>query len=155
MRFAICLTTGDPASAARLAADAEAAGWDGVFTFDAIAIPGVELWVVGAWPSERSMRRAIRWDGILPQPLASGGTSHDLTPATLTDVVAWIGRERPRDAGPFDVVVQGTTPPDPAEAGAVVRPWRDAGATWWVEAPWQGATVESLRDRIVAGPPEP
>jgi hypothetical protein len=29
----------------------------------------------------------------------------------------------------------------------------DAGATWWIEADWQGASVDSLRRRIEAGPP--
>ena len=49
MRYGIVLTTGDPRPAADLAAEAEAAGWDGVFTFDAIAIgpvPMFDPWVV-------------------------------------------------------------------------------------------------------------
>jgi alkanesulfonate monooxygenase SsuD/methylene tetrahydromethanopterin reductase-like flavin-dependent oxidoreductase (luciferase family) len=28
--------------------------------------PGIPVWVVGLWPSERSMRRVIRYDGFLP-----------------------------------------------------------------------------------------
>jgi len=43
MRFAIVLSTGDP-RAADLAQEAEAAGWDGVFTWDAVAIPGADCW---------------------------------------------------------------------------------------------------------------
>ena len=31
--------------------------------------PRIPIWMVGAWPSERSMRRALRYDGILPQVL--------------------------------------------------------------------------------------
>ncbi len=276
MRFGFAITTGDPTASARLAHEAEEAGWDGAFTFDAIAIPGIELydpwvvlaamamttrririgaivtpparrrpwklareamtvdrlcggrlvlpvglgalddagfggvgeptdartraelldesrailqglwsgqpfafegrhyrfpamtflpspaqrpripvWVVGAWPSERSMRRCLRWDGILPQPLAAGGAPAELTPGIVREISAWTARERPDDAGPFDVVVQGTSPADAREAGATVRPWADAGATWWIEAAWQGATVDSLRARISAGPPRP
>jgi alkanesulfonate monooxygenase SsuD/methylene tetrahydromethanopterin reductase-like flavin-dependent oxidoreductase (luciferase family) len=48
MRYGIVLTTGDPRTAAELAARAEDAGWDGVFTFDAIAIgddPMFDPWV--------------------------------------------------------------------------------------------------------------
>ena len=196
MRFGIVLTAGDPRLAADLAAEAEAAGWDGVFTYDAIAIgdtvmydpwillaavamrtervtigaivfapprrrpwklareavsldvlsngrlvlpvglgttddlglgnvgepagareraerldetlaildglesgepfafdgahyrfgpmtfqprpvqrPRIPVWVVGAWPHERSMRRAVRWDGIVVQALGDGGGS--------------------------------------------------------------------------------
>src|SRR5512133_1872548 len=44
MQYGIVITTGDPHTAARLAADAEAAGWDGVFTWDAIAIGPGALW---------------------------------------------------------------------------------------------------------------
>ena len=34
--------------------------------------PRIPIWVVGAWPAERSMARAARWDGLVPQPLSSG-----------------------------------------------------------------------------------
>ena len=38
-------------------------------------------------------------------------------------------------------------------AGAdIVRPWADAGATWWTEADW-GARYDDLRARVEAGPP--
>jgi hypothetical protein len=80
--------------------------------------------------------------GILPQ------TSD---PDQIRALATFIERERP--AGPFDIVVEGTTPLDRDEAAAVVRPLAEAGATWWTEADWNGATVESLRRRIAAGPP--
>ena len=31
--------------------------------------PRIPIWVVGAWPSERSMARAARWDGLVAQPI--------------------------------------------------------------------------------------
>jgi hypothetical protein len=34
-----------------------------------------------------------------------------------------------------------------------VLPLAEAGATWWVESPWENASVASLRERIAAGPP--
>ena len=43
MQYGVIITTGDPRSVADLAAEAEAAGWDGVFYFDAIAIGAMEL----------------------------------------------------------------------------------------------------------------
>ena len=104
--------------------------------------PRIPIWVVGAWPAERSVRRALRFDGILPQ-------TND--PDQIRALAAFVARERP--AGPFDIVVEGTTPLDPSEATAAVRAVADAGATWWMEADWSGATVDSLRRRIAAGPP--
>lgn len=263
MRFGIVITTGDPRTAADLAAEAEAAGWDGAFTWDGIAIgdgdtydpwvvmaamamrtervrlgailtppsrrrpwklaretmtldrlsggrlvlpvglgalddgafgnvgeatdartraemldesltileglwsgepfgfdgrhyrfdpmtfrptpvqqPRIPIWVVGAWPKERSVRRALRYDGIMPQTT---------DPAAIADLVAMIGRERPAEAGPIEIVVEGTTR-DAADTDAV-RSLADAGATWWTEADWTGATVESMRRRIADGPP--
>ena len=44
MQYGIVITSGDPRTAAGLAAEAEAAGWDGVFTYDAIAIGDGEMW---------------------------------------------------------------------------------------------------------------
>ncbi len=107
--------------------------------------PRIPIWVVGAWPNERSTRRALRFDGILPQ------TSD---PSAIAELSAFIARERPStpDSGPFEIVVEGTTP-DPARAGATLGPLGAAGATWWIESDWTGASVESLRARIAAGPP--
>jgi hypothetical protein len=115
--------------------------------------PRIPVWVVGAWPSHRSIDRAVRWDGILPQPLSAGGAAVELTPGLVREILAYVRAARPPGGDPFDVVVQGTSPADPALATARVRPWIDAGATWWIEAAWQDATVASLRERLQAGPP--
>ena len=44
MRCGFVITTGDPTTIADQAAAAEAAGWDGVFYWDAIAVPGLVCW---------------------------------------------------------------------------------------------------------------
>ena len=107
--------------------------------------PRIPIWPIAIPSSDRSMRRAIRWDGLLTQ--ASD-------PAELGDVIRWLDRERPawRTDG-FDLVAQGTTPDDPARAEALVGAWADAGATWWIDADWNGGTIKSQRRRIAAGPP--
>jgi hypothetical protein len=86
--------------------------------------------------------RALRFDGILPQTT---------DPADIRAVAERAARERP--GRPIDIVVEGTTPHDPAAAALVVAPLTEAGATWWIESDWTGATVDSLRRRIGAGPP--
>ena len=276
MQYGIVITHGDPRTAAELAAEAEAAGWDGVFTYDAIAIgegemwdpwillaamasaterirlgamvfapsrrrpwklarelttldhlsggrvvfpvglgalddagfgnvgeatdartrarrldetlaiidglatgepfgfagehyrfdpmtfrptpvqrPRVPVWVVGAWPHERSMRRAIRWDGVVVQALGPDGAPAS-GPEVLPEIVAWIGRERAAAGltGPFEIVVDGTTPAgDAAAAATEVKRHEAAGATWWIEADWAHTMGAALRTRIAAGPP--
>jgi alkanesulfonate monooxygenase SsuD/methylene tetrahydromethanopterin reductase-like flavin-dependent oxidoreductase (luciferase family) len=111
--------------------------------------PRIPIWVVGAWPHERSLRRTLAWDGIYAQVGDAG---------ELRGVVDWAEREWPaatRDR-PWDVIVEGSTPPDdPQSAMATVSDQATAGATWWIESDWANATVESIRRRIEAGPPRP
>lgn len=109
--------------------------------------PRIPIWVVGAWPKERSMRRVLRWDGIVTQ-------TEDVE--SVRAIAEYVARERPADPGrrSFDIVVQGSTPgDDPGRASEVVHAYAEAGGTWWIEANWEGATLESVRRRIQAGPP--
>jgi alkanesulfonate monooxygenase SsuD/methylene tetrahydromethanopterin reductase-like flavin-dependent oxidoreductase (luciferase family) len=113
--------------------------------------PRIPIWVVGSWPRERSVARALRWDGIVAQ--ASGA---ELAPEHVAALVERVDAERGDDrvTGRFDVVVNGRTPgDDPEAAAAIVRPFAAAGATWWIDADWESATVESARRRVEAGPP--
>lgn len=108
--------------------------------------PRIPIWVVASWPHERSMARALRWDGAVLQTTDVG---------EVRDVVAFARARRAlgEAAAPFEVVVQGRTAPDPAEAGDAVRPYAEAGATWWIEQDWHDVSVERLTARVVAGPP--
>jgi len=117
--------------------------------------PRVPVWVVGTWPLERPMRRAIRWDGLVVQATGADGLPTN-APENLAEIVAWVNRERAA-AGlgtPFEIVVGGSTPADdPGEAASIVRAYEAAGATWWTEADWENSSVAALRARIHAGPP--
>ncbi|WP_125777512.1 LLM class flavin-dependent oxidoreductase [Antribacter gilvus] len=132
----------------------------GDFRFPVAPVNGrVPVWPVAAWPSEKSMSRAARWDGVVPQ-LRSTTTTAAETPLgaqDVADLVAW-ARERRAAAGteaPWDVVTQGILPDDPGEAAAHASALAEAGATWWVESRWDPATAtpESLLERVRQGPP--
>jgi len=59
VKAGIVITTGDPRTAAELAEQAEAAGWDGVFSWDGVAIGSVDIydpWVVMAAMAMRTDR---------------------------------------------------------------------------------------------------
>ncbi|HEY8800456.1 MAG TPA: LLM class flavin-dependent oxidoreductase [Candidatus Limnocylindrales bacterium] len=111
--------------------------------------PRIPIWVVGAWPHERSMRRTLRWDGVYAQ--VEGVEA-------IRAVADWAEREWPaatRDR-PWDVIAEGRTPgDDPGTAAAIVAGYEAAGATWWIESDWESTSVEAVRERIVAGPPRP
>lgn len=120
--------------------------------------PRIPIWVVGAWPSEKSMQRALRYDGLLPQALkpSAGGarrSAQRTEPADLQAMRAYIAQHRPGRA-PLDIVVEGDTPGDDlGEAARLVAAWAEAGATWWLEAPWEADTLAEVRTRIRQGPP--
>jgi len=109
----------------------------------------IPIWVVGAWPRPKSMRRVLRCDGVLPQ-YPPGMDS----PAELRALCAWLTEHG--GSPELDVIAEGET--DPSTAAAEVRPWADAGATWWLETNWEmphnsPERMQQVRARLIAGPP--
>jgi alkanesulfonate monooxygenase SsuD/methylene tetrahydromethanopterin reductase-like flavin-dependent oxidoreductase (luciferase family) len=108
--------------------------------------PRIPVWVVGVWPAERSMARAARYEGLLPNVLGGG----IYTPKMVGDMRDWIADRRGTLDG-FDIVLEGPLEPGPADDE--LRRFADAGATWWVHSDWEASGTERLRRRIEAGPP--
>ena len=117
--------------------------------------PCIPIWVVGAWPRMKSMRRVLRYDGLLPDKINAKGKHEQVTPDDIREMRAFVDERRTLTT-PFDIVMEGETPGDDAEqAASVIRPWAEAGATWWIEAKWGTQEMESVRTRIQQGPPPP
>jgi hypothetical protein len=119
--------------------------------------PRIPIWCVAAWPFEKSMARALKYDGVIPSVRGEDGGMRQPTSDELREIVAMVA-ERREDALPLDIIVEGTTSTsDPERAAAKVKPWIDAGATWFLEARWGVAegqtTLDSVRRRLEAGPP--
>lgn len=129
--------------------------------------PGVPIWAVGLWPSQKSMRRVAHLDGWLPNyaPPGEGVAGPDtqqqvFTPEIGREAYEWLLAERERlglGERPFDWVQEGTTGGIDAAADAeVVRPWAEVGASWWLDTDWSvpAEQIEQYaRARIAAGPP--
>jgi alkanesulfonate monooxygenase SsuD/methylene tetrahydromethanopterin reductase-like flavin-dependent oxidoreductase (luciferase family) len=115
--------------------------------------PRIPVWVVGMWPSEKSMARVARWDGLLPSMRTPEGhdySTHDIT----RQMKVFIEARRAPDAAPLDIIVEGKTPGDDPAAGAeIVRPWAEVGATWWLETDWSDPGTDVVDTRIRQGPP--
>jgi alkanesulfonate monooxygenase SsuD/methylene tetrahydromethanopterin reductase-like flavin-dependent oxidoreductase (luciferase family) len=111
--------------------------------------PRIPIWVVGAWPSNKSMNRALRYDGLLAYT-----TRGEVTPEVIRAMKAYVEENRP-EAAAFDIVWEGETPgDDPDRAAQVVRPFAEAGITWWIESMWSPPNEpDDLRARIRQGPP--
>lgn len=105
----------------------------------------------------KSMRRALRCDGVLPTEMNADGSFAEMTPDDLREMAAFVVENRTL-ATPFDMVMEEETPgDDPARAADIVRPLAEAGATRWLEAVWKTPEtlggIDGMRARIQQGPP--
>ncbi len=122
-----------------------------VFRPTPVQRPRIPIWNVGAWPREKSMQRAVRWDGVIPMdvndPFKHVGSE------TVREIAAWVREHRAGDA-PFDIVVEGVTEDDDASRERVAA-LAEAGATWFIESRWdtERDTPERLLQRVRQGPP--
>jgi alkanesulfonate monooxygenase SsuD/methylene tetrahydromethanopterin reductase-like flavin-dependent oxidoreductase (luciferase family) len=114
-----------------------------------VQTPRIRIWVAATWPAKKPLRRAARWDGVVPI-IPEAITGEMLQPDQLAELVAYVRQHR-EGTEPVEVVQYGMT----ADAGDTeqVRAYAEAGATWWVESITVAATLETTRERIRSGPP--
>jgi hypothetical protein len=115
----------------------------------------IPIWVVAVWPRPKSMNRALRCEGVVPQ---YEGLGYDAQPEHARAVREWLDG---RGGSGIDLVAQGETPADdPDVAGALVAGWADVGCTWWLETRWEmphgtQERMRQVRERLATGPPRP
>jgi alkanesulfonate monooxygenase SsuD/methylene tetrahydromethanopterin reductase-like flavin-dependent oxidoreductase (luciferase family) len=117
--------------------------------------PRIPVWVVGVWPKEKSMARALRWDGVIPQNYRAMQTGQmQVTAATVKEICDYAAKRRMGKSA-FDVISGGMAlaKKKKGEAARVVAPYAEAGATWWLENMEQ-LSLEKARTRIPLGPPK-
>lgn len=121
--------------------------------------PRIPVWVAGVWPARAPLRRALRWDGIVP----IGGTlplAAMLTPEQMGEIVEYVVSQ-PGYASPFEIVHSGITAGlDATYDRAIVAEYQQVGVTWWVEkilpelwGSWANWPLAEMRARIRQGPP--
>jgi alkanesulfonate monooxygenase SsuD/methylene tetrahydromethanopterin reductase-like flavin-dependent oxidoreductase (luciferase family) len=112
--------------------------------------PRVPVWCAGRWPNRPGFRRSARWDGVVAT-FANAGRGIPVPVEDFADAVRFVAAERGSLDG-FNVGLEGWTSPDTATR--IIRPYVEAGLTWWIEAMgwWRGG-VAAARERILAGPP--
>ena len=97
-----------------------------------IQSPRIPIWVAGMWPAKAPLRRAARWDGVIPigrdLPLTAM-----LTPEEMREAIQYVASQ-PGYTPPFEVIHSGVTAGiDAAHDREVVAAYRQVGVTWWVE----------------------
>ncbi|MBM7773072.1 hypothetical protein JOD54_003276 [Actinokineospora baliensis] len=114
--------------------------------------PRPPVWVGGFWPHRRPIRRAVRWDGVVP--LFDQARHGVVPPIPLArELITYVRDLRPT---PMEIVLGGAT--DPHTAADVIGPLADLGATWWDERTLQTSPdldrLEPVLRRVESGPPE-
>ncbi len=102
-----------------------------------VAKPRPPIWVAGSWPYRRPLRRAAGWDGLF--------LIGQQTPDQLVEAASVINEAR-GGLEDFDIVVN--TP-----YGSDTKPWREAGATWWLTETRHDTTLDSVMAAARGGPP--
>ncbi len=130
---------------------------EAVFQLTPVQSPRIPIWVVAAWARQKSMRRVLRCEGIIPLKATAEGISYSLTPEDIYAIKMYVEKQHEHPAS-FDIVMEGETPgEDQAGANAMVQSFAEAGATWWLEdvaaTPYKRAGLEGIRLRIRQGPP--
>ncbi len=120
--------------------------------------PRIPIWVVGAWPRRKSMQRVVKYDGLLPAKMKSDGSFVKVTSADIRVMKVYVDENRKLKT-PFDIILEGeTSGEDPHRARAKVKPFEDAGATWWLDSMWSETLLNQkgrrkVLKRIMQGPP--
>jgi alkanesulfonate monooxygenase SsuD/methylene tetrahydromethanopterin reductase-like flavin-dependent oxidoreductase (luciferase family) len=124
--------------------------------------PRVPIWVVGIWPKDKSMQRAIRWDGVIIQKYKASPGGKD-SPEDIRAVKEYVSARRTKKSH-FDIVVQSfcegvkktssggvgkNRSRDRDEAAAL----GEAGATWLMEHFLSASDPEAVVRWIRQGPP--
>jgi alkanesulfonate monooxygenase SsuD/methylene tetrahydromethanopterin reductase-like flavin-dependent oxidoreductase (luciferase family) len=115
--------------------------------------PRIPIWCAGRWPARAPLRRAARWDGVVPT--AEGYGRGRLMPVEVLGEIVQTVREHRGHLDGFEVVMEGHTDGAEADRGAAtVDRYRAVGLTWWIEAlGWWRGGVDAAVDRIRQGPP--
>jgi alkanesulfonate monooxygenase SsuD/methylene tetrahydromethanopterin reductase-like flavin-dependent oxidoreductase (luciferase family) len=107
-----------------------------------VQTPRIPIWIGGSAQRKGPVRRAARWDGVLPLPVPTDNGGRHLT---ATEV-------QRTERGPFDVALGGLERgPDWEEERAHIASVAEAGATWWMEG-IPAANSASMRAAIERGP---
>jgi hypothetical protein len=111
--------------------------------------PRIPIWIPGHWPHEKSMHRTLKCDGLIIEKLGSEA----LEPDDVRQIKAYVQANR-KLTTPFDIVISGKTKGlDDAQREARIRPFMEAGATWWVEE-FIGDSEETILEHIRRRPPQ-
>ncbi len=115
-----------------------------------VQVPRIPIWVAAAWPNRRPLRRAVRWDGVVPIVVGGELGFHEPSVDEFAEIAAFVKSERSGD-GPFEMIAMGSRL---YYGDADLDAYAALGATWWMESiGYPGPGFDDWRDVIRSGPP--
>ena len=101
--------------------------YDATFLPRPVQTPRIPVWIAGNWPHKKPFRRAARWDGFFADVEGVDWERGEImTPESFREIVAYVRSQRASD-GPFDAVIGGHSPDDPATGAAFLCSVRRGG----------------------------
>jgi alkanesulfonate monooxygenase SsuD/methylene tetrahydromethanopterin reductase-like flavin-dependent oxidoreductase (luciferase family) len=101
--------------------------------------PRVPIWCAARWPARTPLRRAARWDGVVP--------IGSLTPDDVIALRAVVAEQR-ESPEPFAIAL-----PSDETASRDLAAYADAGVTWWLAAIRPFDALADSRALVDSGPP--
>ena len=95
--------------------------------------PRIPVWIGGVLPAAGPVRRAGRWDGMVPLARSAGGELGRPSPADIAAVRDEVAAARGTTAG-FDLVVWADLETEAGQADLAAPAYAGAGASWWLES---------------------
>jgi alkanesulfonate monooxygenase SsuD/methylene tetrahydromethanopterin reductase-like flavin-dependent oxidoreductase (luciferase family) len=113
--------------------------------------PRIPIWAAGMWGKEKSMRRVLKCDGLIPEKASTEGQPGEISPEDIRAMRAYVQANRKLDT-PFDIIMQGKTVDcSRVQIQEKIGPYIEAGATWWIEELY-GIPEEKVIERLKQGP---
>jgi alkanesulfonate monooxygenase SsuD/methylene tetrahydromethanopterin reductase-like flavin-dependent oxidoreductase (luciferase family) len=100
--------------------------------------PRIPIWCAAHWPNRRPLRRAARYDGVVPVG--------ELSPGAVVELLGEVRRHRTLP-GAFDVAL-----PTWSADGSPVDAYESAGVTWWLEGFRPDSDLGLARAVVQRGP---
>jgi hypothetical protein len=116
--------------------------------------PRIPILVGASWPHKGPIRRAARWDGIVPYKYTSDGNWQDMTPEEIRELKAAVEAQRVVST-PFEILYGGRRRgPDWEQERALIHSLAQAGVTCWAEyiEPDDLEDLEACRQYVKQGP---
>ena len=116
--------------------------------------PRIPIWIGASLPHKGPVRRAARWDGIMPYKYTPDGSWQDLAPQEVRALKAEIESQR-TSSDPFEISLGGRRrAPDWEQERRLVKELAEAGGTAWMEylEPDMLADMQACIKHVKQGP---